>query len=341
MTDTLPKVSVVCAWYNRADYVRDTVDSLLAQEYPNFDITLVNDGSPDPRVREILDSYDDPRLRVIHQENTGFTRAIRRAIDESDGTYIAIQGAGDISLPGRLSAQSNFLRQNRQVVVVGCYYFDIQIDDSGRELKRSAVTNSAAKNLKSIISANIFSHGETMFRRSTYCRVGGYRPIFINAQDRDLWLRMVRHGELNVVEDFFYHRRQFKQDGISTSVSKTMRQIILSELAKYTAKQRDYCSYDPIDILGVHSLACMQRSNRIALAFIFFAIVEKFHNADEYNVYRAMARKYSMLSYILSIFLIDLRIGELILTLDKSLVRHNKGRGLGFWRRFERFLRVS
>lgn len=104
MTETLPKVSVVCAWYNRVDYISDTIDSLLAQDYPNFDITIVNDGSPDPLVREVLDNYTNPRLRVIHQENTGFTRAIRRAIDESDRTYIAIQGAGDISLPGRLTA---------------------------------------------------------------------------------------------------------------------------------------------------------------------------------------------------------------------------------------------
>ncbi|MBQ2263678.1 MAG: glycosyltransferase, partial [Loktanella sp.] len=67
---------------NRADYIRDTIDSLLVQDYPHFDITVVNDGSPDPRVREILDSYADPRLRVIHQDNTGF---IRTAVSIPEG----------------------------------------------------------------------------------------------------------------------------------------------------------------------------------------------------------------------------------------------------------------
>lgn len=57
--EKVPKVSVVCAWYNRADYIKDTVDSLLNQDFDDYEIIIANDGSPDPRVREILDSYDD------------------------------------------------------------------------------------------------------------------------------------------------------------------------------------------------------------------------------------------------------------------------------------------
>ena len=85
-----PLVSVCCAYYNRSEFLRSTINGLLAQDYPNFELVVVNDGSTDPAVRSILDSYQDPRLRVIHQSNTGFVAAIRRAIDESRGQYIAI-----------------------------------------------------------------------------------------------------------------------------------------------------------------------------------------------------------------------------------------------------------
>lgn len=120
MNATCPEVAIVCAWYNRADYIRDTVDSVLAQDFDRFEVVIINDGSPDPRVREILDSYDDPRLRVVHQENTGFTVAIRRAIDMTSAPYIAIQGAGDVSLPGRLRHQHDWLESNAGIGVVGC-----------------------------------------------------------------------------------------------------------------------------------------------------------------------------------------------------------------------------
>lgn len=336
MIQPLPKVSVVCAWYNRADYVHDTVVSLLAQDYGNFDITIVNDGSPDPRVRAILDSYTDPRLRVIHQDNTGFTLAIRRAIEESEGEYIAIQGAGDISLPGRLSAQSNYLSQNSEVAVSGCYYFDVEVSDSGEEIRRRSVENSNAGSLKSVLNANVFSHGETMFRRSVYFKTGGYRTLFVNAQDRDLWLRMVEFGALGVVESYLYERRQFKNDGVSTSVNKTMRQIILSEYSKYSAVQRDICGSDPIDVLDIHALACMPKSRRVMYALIFFSLVEQENHGENFKLYGSMARKYSLTSHVLCIAVFDLNIGKLILEIDRWL--ENAGRGFGLWRRFQRFL---
>lgn len=208
MTTTSPKVSVVCAWYNRADYIHDTIDSLLAQDYPNFDITVVNDGSPDPRVREILDSYDDPRLRVIHQENTGFTRAIRRAIDESDGEYIAIQGAGDVSLPGRLSAQVEAFKQEQELSIVGTQFLKYDLETGKAELYKPS-------NLKSgIVSLFGFSHGELMYRRDIYTDVGGYDVEFYYGQGARLWSAMLEHHRYHCIQSAYYLQYIF-DDGVS------------------------------------------------------------------------------------------------------------------------------
>ncbi|MDR7127121.1 glycosyltransferase [Pseudotabrizicola sp. 4114] len=213
MSEALPKVSVVCAWYNRADYIRDTINSLLAQDYPNFDITVVNDGSPDPRVREILDSFADPRLRVVHQANTGFTVAIRRAIDESDGEYIAIQGAGDVSLPGRLSAQVRAFLPNSALAIVGTFYSDIKAGTA----ERTPVRPKAPR--RGQLSHFQFSQGELMYRRSEYANAGGYREIFRVGQGADLWMRMLRDNQAYVVPEDHYMRMLFP-DGVSSDQKK-------------------------------------------------------------------------------------------------------------------------
>lgn len=125
MSETAPKVSVVCAWYNRAGYIRDTIDALLAQDLDDYEIIVVNDGSTDPVVRETLDSYDDPRLRVFHRDNVGFVKTMRFAIEQSRSTYIAVQGAGDVSLPARLSRQCALLQGDSELVIVGTWFENV------------------------------------------------------------------------------------------------------------------------------------------------------------------------------------------------------------------------
>jgi glycosyltransferase involved in cell wall biosynthesis len=230
-----PKVSVACAWYNRADYIRDTLDSLLAQDYPNFDITLVNDGSPDPRVKTILDSYTDPRLRVIHQQNTGFTRAIRRAIEESDGEYIAIQGAGDISLPGRLSAQVAYLEKRPQVVAVGTGHF-IKEPTQRRSKFEPAIEKINKETLR---RRTPFTQGTVMYRRKIWNDSGGYDAFFVFCQDWEYYTRLIEYGEIHGIKEAFYIKFMFP-DGASVEPSKKVKQYCYAKVASGSAKRQDY-----------------------------------------------------------------------------------------------------
>lgn len=250
MNESMPKVAVVCAWYNRADYIRDTIDSLLAQDYPNFDITVVNDGSPDPQVREIFDSYDDPRLRVIHQDNTGFTRAIRRAIDECDGEYIAIQGAGDISLPGRLSAQVVYLEGQPNFAVAGCRYVNQVKGPEGDGERKLARVRTLEPTARDIMRGNPFGHGEVLIRRSAYRAVGGYRVFFENSQDKDLWMRLSHSYKLGIVDECHYQRNIFLSDGIASDFNKTLKQIAYSRIADLCHEERLGGKKDSVEQYG-------------------------------------------------------------------------------------------
>lgn len=263
-----PKVSVVCAWYNRADFIRGTIASLLAQDYPNFDITIVNDGSPDARVREILDSYDDSRLRVIHQSNTGFTRAIRRAIVESDGEYIAIQGAGDLSLPQRLSAQVSYLETRPNYAVVGCRYFNQIKSRAGDGERSESVVRTLEPTAKDIIRGNPFGHGEVLIKRNAYLEVGGYRTFFENSQDKDLWMRLSQRYGLGIVDSHHYQRNIFLTDGIAANLDQTLKQIAYSRVADLCNQERLRRERDSVDKYGNLALMRVPRGWRTTLRIL-------------------------------------------------------------------------
>lgn len=272
-----PRVSVVCAWYNRADFVRDTVDSLLDQDFDDYEIVLVNDGSTDPRVREILDSYDSPRLRVIHQENTGFVGAIRKAIGNSGGEYIAVMGAGDTSLPARLRKQAEFLDTHPDHIGVACGLREAEVDNDWKIVR---VRDLGLKARPEITHAQVlgrihspFTHGEVMYRRSAYEAVGGYRPFFRFTQDLDLWCRMSRYGgKYAVIPDVLYERRLFAADGIATDMRKHATQITLAFMALQCAREWDRQGFDSIDIFGMQAGLFRDRNSHLATYLAKIAI---------------------------------------------------------------------
>lgn len=242
------KVSVCCAWYNRADYLEDTINSLLTQNYNDFEVVIVNDGSTDPRVKKILNSFHDNRLIIVHQENHGFVHAIKTAISTSNGNYIATQGSGDISYPDRLSLQSEILDKSPKIGIVGCKIINAVKGGKNDGFKIPRKYTTLHPNAKDFLSdENPFSHGEVMFRKNVYDSVGGYRDIFKFAQDRDLWLRMIEICQAEIVNETLYERGLFIADGVSTNLNKIVLQKALSLFARQCYHHRQKFGHDLVD----------------------------------------------------------------------------------------------
>lgn len=245
-----PLVSVVCPWYNRADYIQDSLSSLLSQTYTNVEIIIVNDGSSDPRVKQILDQYDDARIKIIHQNNSGFVSAVRTAIDHSQGDFIAVHGAGEISLPDRILKQANILLQCSELVGVGCNYENVFIATDGSITKRVKKEFSEIASHNDLMIANPLVHGAIMFKRSIYNKVEGYRVFFKFAQDLDLWLRMSDFGDFYIVQETLYERRVFLNDGVAASVDKVLLQSRFMEFARQCSALRRAHGFDFLDKYG-------------------------------------------------------------------------------------------
>lgn len=192
-----PEVSVVMSVYNGADALPRTLHSVLSQEGVDFEFIVIDDGSTDASGR-ILDEWaaSHPRLRVIHQHNTGLTRALIRGCAEARGEFIARQDCGDVSLPGRLAAQVAVLRATPKAVMVAC---GAQFLGPRDEVLYTAITSEPELE-RGLANLNLQRlqgpphHGATLFRREAYQKAGGYRAPFVVAQDIDLWLRLVEVG---------------------------------------------------------------------------------------------------------------------------------------------------
>src|SRR5438067_1820873 len=118
----MPDVSVVMSVYNGGHRLGATLDGIAAQRGVDFEVIVVDDGSTDSSGAR-LDAWAarDSRVRVIHQENRGLTRALITGCAAARGAFIARHDAGDVSLPQRLQKQRAVLAANPDLAFVSCW----------------------------------------------------------------------------------------------------------------------------------------------------------------------------------------------------------------------------
>lgn len=227
-----PRVSIITGYYNRSHALKITIDSIMNQSYEDFEFIIFNDCSTDD-TRDVLDSivneYNDPRIKVInHEKNIGFVQGMINAIELSNGEYICVQGSGDYSYPERVKMQVDLLDHRLDVGVVGSYY-ENYVESTG--ISRVRYKDASKINFDSLLKNNIFSHGEVMYRKGIYDKVGGYRKEFVNCQDYDLWLRMIQVSKLANVEELLY-RRYVRYDGVSYDPNQFIKQVRYGHVAR-------------------------------------------------------------------------------------------------------------
>src|SRR5690606_10164302 len=228
-------VSIVSAWYNREPWVKDSIASVLNQTYNQIEVVVIDDGSSDGTLRE-LRSINDGRMRVLTQENQGFVRAIRRAVAESRGEFVAVLDAGDIAGPTLIEKQVEVLHRNDHVGMVATYVKHVDVETGGSKIS-SPRLDSSKPLVRQLIRRNMFSHGGIMYRRSLYDRVGGDREFFKFSQDYDLWLRMSEYADAVIIPEVLYVRRLFP-GGVGADYRKSVLQAFLAAFAAECAIER-------------------------------------------------------------------------------------------------------
>jgi len=218
----LPDISIVMGVYNGADRLRETMESVLSQEGVSLEFIVIDDGSTDGSDVTLADyARHDARVRILHQQNQGLTRALITGCEAARGKYIARQDAGDISLPNRLGLQKAVLDQHEDCAFVSCWTTMIGPRDEylftlkGRGHASSPVRILSKREEKWVVIDGPTHHGSVMFRREAYVRAGGYRAAFYYAQDWDLWYRLAALGTFAMIEQYLY-RGRITPDSISS-----------------------------------------------------------------------------------------------------------------------------
>jgi glycosyltransferase involved in cell wall biosynthesis len=191
----MPRVSVLMAVHNGARYLREAIDSILAQTFSDLEFLIVDDGSTDTTA-VILDGYADPRIIRLHnEENLGLAKSMNRALTVAKGEYIARQDADDRSLPQRLMHQVRFLDGHPSISLVGTGF--VEIDEQGQERCTVVMPVDPGQIHEMLFYAHCFCHGSVMGRRADLQAVGGYDERYAVAQDTDLCLRLAERGQLS------------------------------------------------------------------------------------------------------------------------------------------------
>jgi glycosyltransferase involved in cell wall biosynthesis len=179
-------VSVVIPTYNRAWGVKAAVDSVLAQDYKDFELIVVDDGSTDD-TSEVLASYGDD-IRVYFQENKGVSAARNRGIAEASGRFIAFLDSDDLWLPKKLSAQVEFFHQKPDALI--CQTEEVWIRNGIRVNPKKRHQKPSGMIFEPSLELCLVSPSAVMIRRDMLESSGGFDENLPACEDYDLWLRI-------------------------------------------------------------------------------------------------------------------------------------------------------
>lgn len=195
-----PRVTVLTTVFNGEKYLDETIASVLASDYDDFEYVVVDDGSTDstPAILEKWRSQD-PRIVVLRNEaNRGIPAAANIGLAAARGAYIARIDGDDLSEPGRLSIQVQVLDQQPDVVMVSMNYYLMRSDGRILRTTRHDAPPEVIEYLLNFGNA-VGGHSQVMYRRAPVMALGGYDETFPVALDYELWTRLVRVGRILIL----------------------------------------------------------------------------------------------------------------------------------------------
>ncbi len=255
----MPKVSVVIPCYNLGRYLDETVASVLAQTYSDYEIIVVNDGSSDELTNQLLENFQRPQTRVIHTPNQGVASARNTGIAAAAGGYILPLDADDLIGPSYLQQAVTVLDQNREFGIVTCLIeFFGAVDYQPPQPQFS---------LEQLLVRNVVGPCASLFRKADWERAGGYNTNMTGGwEDWDFWLSLLELGvEVYRLPEVLYQYR-IRPESRERSISPDQRvelylQLYANHPALYHRHMRgvftEICAYHELQSLRSYRLATL------------------------------------------------------------------------------------
>jgi GT2 family glycosyltransferase len=183
----MPRVSVIVPAYNGARTILETIRSVQAQTFRDFELIVVNDGSTDGTL-EVLAGVADPRLHVFSYENGGLATARNRGMARAAGELLAFVDADDCWTADKLEAQVSAL--DARPGAGAAYSWTRFVDENGRELRRQKPVHFEGDVYRELLVQNFLCSGSNILvRREVVDRVGGFDPGALQMEDWEFFVR--------------------------------------------------------------------------------------------------------------------------------------------------------
>jgi glycosyltransferase involved in cell wall biosynthesis len=259
-----PRVSILIPAYNRANYLPETIDSVLKQSFRELDVIVVDDGSTD-KTSQVVRAIADPRVQYIYQENRGVSGALNTAWRAARGEYIAFLGSDDVMLPTQIETLLKIIERD---TFLGLVYARAQaIDPQGNPLPQilGSSPKFAGRELASLLYGDCVCGIACIVRRNVLERVGGYDETLIANEDWDIWIRMAE------VTRFAFHdeilaRYRMHPTSLTGARSAHYRRVIIDRvrlIENYYARPNV-----PPDALAIKSLAVRNMYMDVGIRFL-------------------------------------------------------------------------
>jgi len=250
MYPAAPKLTVLMPAYNAGKFIAEAIRSVLEQSFKDFELLIVNDGSIDDTVK-IAESFNDPRIVLINQENKGVAAALNFGLSHARADYIARFDADDICHPERLKIQYEFITTYPEYSIVGSAAEYVDADGHYIFTHHPAGhLNEEIQQLK--YSVCPFIHSSVIYKKDLVVSNGGYNEHAHTYEDHFLWVNIlkdqkacnlsqplikVRLNPGSVTIDEKWHSRKFRSIKDSTLKNRSITEAEGNELYHISEKQ--------------------------------------------------------------------------------------------------------
>ena len=213
-------VSIIITTYNRANFIEEALNSVLAQTYINWEIIIIDDGSTD-NTKDIVNKYlYNNKIFYYYQNNTKQAGALNTGLKYAKGEWIAFLDSDNRWLPNRLESAIKHINIGTNA---GLIYGDIYtINESGKRISDKNMKRFSGKVTSRLLFDNFITFNTTLIKKNILDKIGGFNSNLERAPDYDCWLRASTVTNVLYIKEYLADYR-IMDDQISTD--KTARLI--------------------------------------------------------------------------------------------------------------------
>lgn len=238
-------ISIVVPLYNKQNAITSTIQSVLDQSVKDYEIVIVDDGSTDNSL-EIVHSFDDERIRVIHKENGGVSSARNTGIKAAKGDYVALLDADDVW-------DRDYLKEQLRMVAdfPDCHMWGINYAETfGGEIVRDVPTG-LPKGFRGVVEdyyrikgriSDLFCSSSVIIKKEAFDKVGFFDERIRYAEDSDMWFRIIARFQVAFYDRYMVFYR-FDAENRAQNQRRPLKYFLPFFVDKYQSFQDNTVFY--------------------------------------------------------------------------------------------------